>query len=68
MTEPEIPKGKVLVKGGDEEVSEWDRVMYQEEIKMYLKNKERLQSTIVGLYNVIWCQCSKRVQNRCKAN
>ena len=41
---------------------------YQEELKMYLKNKDRMNSTIVGLYNIIWGQCSKRVQNRCKAH
>ena len=54
VTEPPPPEGKVMMKGGDPEVTEWQRLKYLEEIKMFLKSKERMASTVVGLYNVIW--------------
>ena len=50
-------------------MSEWEKMKYLKEVKLYLKNKERLSSTVVGLYNIlIWGQCSKKVQNRCRAH
>ena len=68
MPEPDPPQKEVLVKGGEPEVSEWAKLKYLEEIKLYLKNKERLSSTVVGLFNVVWGQCSRKVQNRCRAH
>ena len=33
--------------------TEWDRVMYTEEVKLYLRNRERLTATLIALYNVV---------------
>ena len=41
-------------------ISEWDKVLCTEEVKLYLQNKERLvEKTLIALYNMIWEQCSK---------
>ena len=47
--------------------SEWERIRYVEDYKMYLKNKERLTSTLIGLYNITWGQFSRKMQDRLKA-
>ena len=49
------------------ETNEWAKIKYVEELKMYLKNQERLTATLVALYNVVWGQCSKKLQDRIKA-
>ena len=59
LTEPTKP-----VKKEDEEVDEWDCVMYLESVKIYFKNKERSEATITSLYGIVWGQCSKLMQNK----
>ena len=38
--------------------------MYAEKIKMFLRNEERLAATLIALYNVVWGQCSIKMQDR----
>ena len=43
-------------------------ILFKEEVKQYTKDKKSLESTLVSLYNVVWGQCSKLLQNKLKAN
>ena len=43
-------------------------ILFKEEVKQYTKDKRSLESTLVSLYNVVWGQCSKLLQNKLKAN
>ena len=43
-------------------------ILFKEEVKQYSKDKRSLESTLVSLYNVVWGQCSKLLQNKLKAN
>ena len=43
-------------------------ILFKEEVKQYTKDEKSLESTLVSLYNVVWGQCSKLLQNKLKAN
>ena len=43
-------------------------IIFKEEVRQYSKDKKSLESTLVSLYNVVWGQCSKLLQNKLKAN
>ena len=43
-------------------------LLFKEEVRQYSKDKKSLESTLVSLYNVVWGQCSKLLQNKLKAN
>ena len=45
-----------------------DDVIYREEVRHYLKEKRNLDTTLASLYNVVWGQCSKFLQNKLKSN
>ena len=70
-----IPPGSVIesdVEGVKIEelgptVDEWTKIKYIEDYKLYIANQERLDATLIALYNVAWGQCSKRMQDRLKA-
>ena len=75
LEEPRKPEVKIEIKpeGEDESVAsasvnEWDRIMYMEEVKMYLKAKERTNATLTSLYGIVWGQCSRLMQNKCRNN
>ena len=72
ITPPKTPSEKREEAMGvkteaDEAPSEWEKIIYMEETKMFLKNKERLQVTLVALYNVVWGQCSRKMKDRLMA-
>ena len=48
--------------------SEWTRIMYTERIKMFLRQEERLKAAMIGLYNVAWGQCSRRMKDQVEAS
>ena len=68
VPEQTIPTGIAVVKGEEPEVSEWEKLKCFEEVKPYLKSNERLNFISVAVYNVIWFQCSRKIQNRFKGN
>ena len=43
-------------------------MIYREEIRQYFKEKRNLDTTLASLYNVVWGQCSKLLQNKLKSN
>ena len=45
-----------------------EELLFKEEVRQYSKDKKSLESTLVSLYNVVWGQCSKLMQNKLKAN
>ena len=51
----------------DEQPTGWEKIMYVEETKMFLKNKELLEATLAALYNVVWGQCSRKMKDRLMA-
>ena len=40
---------------------------YREEVKQHIKDKKSLETTLASLYNVVWGQCSKLLQNKLKS-
>ena len=68
LMEPDKPQPKVAIKGGPAEVDEWDCLKYTEEMRLYLKTKERTCATMAALYGVAWLQCSKLMQNKCRGH
>ena len=40
-----------------------DNTLYKEEIRQYIKDKN-LETTLASLYNLVWGQCSKLMQNK----
>ena len=55
--------------GEDEDaLSEWDRLIHTERIKMYLRQEQRLKAAMIGIYNVAWGQCSRRMKDQLEAN
>ena len=55
-------------KETDESTSEWEKLIFRERIKMYLHQEQRLKSTLIGLYNVTWGQCSRKMKDQLEAN
>ena len=58
IIKPEPPKGGNIQ----------DDTIYREEVRQYIKEKRNLDTTLVSLYNVVWGQCSKLLQNKLKSN
>ena len=56
IVKPEPPKGNI------------DDILYKEEVRQYIKEKRKLDTTLVSLYNVVWGQCSKLLKNKLKSN
>ena len=71
--EPTIPTSKATSKTtgaeGEEpyQPTKWEKIKFVEEYKLYLKSQERLTATLIALFNVVWGQCSRRIQERLKA-
>ena len=51
---PKKPKATVKVEGETQTIDEWDKIMYVETVRLYLKAKERTEATITSLYGVAW--------------
>ena len=58
ILQPEAPKKSNILEDA----------LFREEIKQYNKAKKNLESTLTSLYNVVWGQCSKLLQNKLRAN
>ena len=63
LQEPNIIKPEPP-KGGNTQ----DDTIYREEVRQYIKEKRNLDTTLVSIYNVVWGQCSKLLQNKLKSN
>jgi hypothetical protein len=45
-----------------------DQETFREEIRMFVKTKAAIESTMVSLYDLIWGQCSKSLQSRLRGH
>ena len=64
-TEPEVSKptdtsGTIITIP----ISKFQESVYNKEIKLWIKDNRRLKATLTSLYNVVWCQSSKLMQNK----
>ena len=69
LNEPESPSENVKSEdnktaGAETDLSEWERLKFTERMRMYLRSEERLNTTMIALYNVAWGQCSQKMQDR----
>ena len=60
LTEPEPPSTKIKNEEGEKDANEWERLKFTERMRMFLRNEERLETTMIALYNVAWGQCSQK--------
>ena len=64
-TTEEIGKdGDIIIK---EAPTPFESAVYNERIKTWIKVTDTLDSTLRSLYNIVWGQCSKLVQNKLTA-
>ena len=69
LSQPEKPEPKIKTEGDTgADTDEWDKILFTESVKMYLKNKERTEATLTSLFGVVWGQCSRLMQNRCRSH
>ena len=66
VKEPDKPGTGSNIKKQGESVDKWDKMLYLESVKMYLKTKERTTATLTSLYGIVWGQCSRLMQNKCR--
>ena len=45
-------------------LSKFQYTVYSEEIKLWIKDTIRLKASLTALYNVVWGQCKKLMQNK----
>ena len=45
-------------------LSKFQETVYNEEIKLWIKDTKRLKASLTSLYNVVWGQCSKLIQKK----
>ena len=60
---PVIVKSKI-----DENMSKCEQVMFAEQAWQYIKDSKSLETTLASLYNVVWGQCSRLLQNKLKSS
>lgn len=46
----------------------FERAVYNKIIKTWIKATDALESTLRSLYNIVWSQCSKLIQNKLKTS
>ena len=67
LVEPEEPK-TVGVMGEDgkikQTISKFEEMKYAEKVKQWIRDEKSLKSSVRSLYNIIWGQCSKLMQNK----
>jgi hypothetical protein len=70
VPEPEEPKEVIIKTEGGKEIcgiTKFSETVYNERVKMYIKETKSLQSTVQSLYNIVWGQCSKLMKNKVHA-
>ena len=45
-------------------LNKFQETVYNEEIKLWIKDTKRLKASLTSLYNIVWGQCSKLMQNK----
>ena len=63
LKQPELAESEI---GGNS--TPIQQAIFKEEVRQYAKDKKSLETTLASLYNVIWGQCSKLLQNKLKSN
>ena len=48
-------------------ITQFSQTVFQEQVKMWIKDESSLRATTQSLYNIVWGQCSKLMQNKLKA-
>ena len=68
IREPKEPKEKETIDNDGNKVTtaitRLQEAIFGEEIKQYIKESRSLKSTLTSLYNIVWGQCSKLMQNK----
>ena len=72
---PEVPKppDPVMIEQTDDTgktktvITQFSQTVFQEQVKMWIKDESSLRATTQSLYNIVWGQCSKLMQNKLKA-
>ena len=78
LEEPTVPKPQaakdlaaqnVKVEEGEEPParSDWDELVLKEEAKQYISERKRLRAMVISLYNIVWSQCSRLMQNQIRS-
>ena len=63
LEQPQLPKPEL-----SSQPSTSDEAIFKEEIRQYIKDRKSLETTLASLYNVVWGQCSKLLQNKLKSS
>ena len=63
---PDLIETKVKDDKGNETtfVTKFNKMVFQEKVKEWIKNMNSLKATSQSLYNIIWGKCSKLIQNK----
>ena len=48
-------------------ITKFSEIVFQEQVKLWIKETSSLKATTQSLYNIVWGQCSKLMQNKLKA-
>ena len=72
---PEVPRPEEPVKIEQKDsdgniktvITKFSETVFQERVKLWIKDESSLRATTQSLYNIVWGQCSKLMQNKLKA-
>ena len=75
LKKPEVPRppDPVTIEQVDDTgkkkqvITQFSQTVFQEQVKMWIKDESSLRATTQSLYNIVWGQCSKLMQNKLKA-
>ena len=58
-------KGQNLIEDGKPVMvtTRFEDMLFQEQVKQYMRDITSLSNTLQSLYNIVWGQCSKLMQN-----
>jgi hypothetical protein len=48
-------------------LSKFDETVFQEQVKQWIKDSTSLKATLRSMYNIVWGQCSRLMQNKLRA-
>ena len=65
LKQPTIVKPEIQDKA---RATAGEQTVFEEEVRQYVKDKKSLDTTLASLYNVVWGQCSRLLQNKLKSS
>ena len=66
VEQPEDPKEVKIMVGGIEtvKISKFEEMKYTEKVKQWIRDDKSLKGSVRSLYNIVWGQCSRLMQNK----